>query len=191
MHKQTGKHKRGRQCAALPLLTDRDDGGGGGDTRVLLVTSRETGRWVLPKGWAEKGLSGAALAAKEAFEEAGIVGEAAATEPVGSYRYLKRLPKGRVLECEVEVFALRVDRLLDDWPEREQRERRWFTLAQAAMAVDEGELALLLLRLAAPEACGGACRSGAVASYDPYRRVVPRGAAGGVRGSPGGGGGGW
>ena len=111
---------------------------------------RDTGRWVLPKGWAEKGLMGSELAAKEAYEEAGIVGEAA-PEPVGSYRYLKQLAKGRALECEVTVFPLWVDRLLEDWPERGQRMRRWFTLAQAALEVREGELAMLLLRLAAPE----------------------------------------
>ncbi len=118
---------------------------------VMLVTSRETHRWVLPKGWAEKRLTGPELAAKEAFEEAGLVGEVA-PEPVGSYVYLKRLPGGRALACDVDVFPMRVERLLDDWPERRQRERRWFTLAGAAMAVEEGGLVALLLRLAAPEA---------------------------------------
>jgi 8-oxo-dGTP pyrophosphatase MutT (NUDIX family) len=137
--------KRGRQFAALPIARVE------GETRVMLVTSRETGRWVLPKGWAEKGLTGPELAAKEAFEEAGLVGEVAA-RPVGSYHYPKRLPKGHVIDCKVDVFPMRVDRMLDDWPEREQRKREWFTLAQAAMAVEEGELVVLLLRLAAPEA---------------------------------------
>jgi 8-oxo-dGTP pyrophosphatase MutT (NUDIX family) len=116
-----------------------------------LVTSRETRRWVLPKGWAEKRLTGPELAAKEAFEEAGLVGEVA-PDPVGSYAYLKRLPGGRALACDVDVFPMRVERLLDDWPERRQRERRWFTFAEAAMAVEEGGLVALLLRLAAPEA---------------------------------------
>jgi len=63
----------GRQFAALPV-TERD-----GETLVLLVTSRDTGRWVLPKGWAERGLTGSELAAKEAFEEAGVVGEVGTT----------------------------------------------------------------------------------------------------------------
>ena len=118
---------------------------------VMLVTSRETHRWVLPKGWAEKRLTGPELAAKEAFEEAGLVGEVA-PDPVGSYVYLERLPGGRALACDVDVFPLQVERLLDDLPERRQRERRWFTLAGAAMAVEEGGLVALLLRLAAPEA---------------------------------------
>jgi len=117
---------------------------------VLLVTGRDTRRWVLPKGWAEKGLTGPQLAAKEAFEEAGIVGEVAARS-VGSYSYMKLLPKGRSADCKVDVFPMCVDRLLDDWPERNERERQWFTLPQAAMAVDDGELVILLLQLAAPK----------------------------------------
>ena len=144
--KNRGKPDRpGRQFAALPFLRRE------GETMAMLVTSRETHRWVLPKGWAEKRLTGPQLAAKEAFEEAGLVGEVA-PDPVGSYVYLKRLPDRRTLPCDVDVFPLRVERLLDDWPERRQRERRWFTLAGAAMAVEEGGLVALLLRLAAPEA---------------------------------------
>lgn len=117
-----------------------------GERMVVLVTSRETGRWVLPKGWAEKGLTGPELAAKEAFEEAGLIGEMAAKR-IGSYRYLKRLPKGRAVDCKVDVFSMRIDQLLDDWPERGQRKREWFTLGQAAMVVDEGDLVTLLLKL--------------------------------------------
>src|SRR5215218_10824914 len=138
------KRKPRRQCAALPLAE------AGGETRVMLVTSRETRRWVLPKGWAEERLAPHELAAKEAFEEGGILGEVAA-EAVGSYVYRKRLLGDRSVPCRVEVFPLRVERLLDDWPERGQRERRWFTLAAAAAAVEEGDLAALLLRMAAPE----------------------------------------
>ncbi|RYY17473.1 MAG: NUDIX hydrolase [Alphaproteobacteria bacterium] len=132
------------QYAGLPLQ-ERD-----GETCVLLVTSRETHRWVLPKGWGEKGLTGAQVAAKEAFEEAGIQGSASDT-PVGRYRYTKRLRKGQSVDCEVEVYPLMVDALLPDWPERTQRCREWFTLAQAALVIDDGELVPLLLRLAAPE----------------------------------------
>ncbi len=132
------KRKPRRQCAALPLAE------AGGETLVMLVTSRETRRWVLPKGWTEKRLALHEAAAKEAFEEGGIVG-AAAAEAVGSYRYRKRLPGGRSAPCRVSVFPLRVERLLEEWPEQGQRERRWFTLADAA-AVEEADLAALLLR---------------------------------------------
>ena len=122
-----------------------------GELRVLLVTSRETRRWVLPKDWMEKRLAPHALAGKEAFEEAGVVG-AAERRPIGSYDYLKRGPRDRVTPCSVRVFPLRVERLLDKWPERRQRQRRWFSPAEAAMAVEEGGLLTLLLRLAAPDA---------------------------------------
>jgi 8-oxo-dGTP pyrophosphatase MutT (NUDIX family) len=118
-------------------------------TKVMLVTSRGTGRWVLPKGWAENDLSGPELAAKEAFEEAGIVGE---VQPiaVGFYSYPKQLADGRTVTCQVGVFQMRVDRVLDDWPERSQRRRQWFTLAQAATLVQEGDLGMLLKQVAAP-----------------------------------------
>ena len=134
------QQRRGRQFAALPFAQRE------GERMVMLVTSRETGRWVLPKGWAEKRLTGPELAAKEALEEAGIIGKVAA-ERIGSYSYLKLMPKRQAVTCDVDVFLMRVDQLLDDWPERGQRQREWFTLGGAAMVVDEAELVILLLRL--------------------------------------------
>jgi 8-oxo-dGTP pyrophosphatase MutT (NUDIX family) len=138
---RASKEHAGRQFAALPLAVQE------GETKVMLVTSRETRRWVLPKGWAEPGLAPYELAAKEAFEEAGLVGEVD-PEPVGFYSYDKRLRGGRSVPCEVGVFPLWVAQQLEDWPERKQRETRWFTPAQAAMEVEEGGLVTLLLRLA-------------------------------------------
>jgi len=135
------KKRTGRQFAALPLAVQ------GGEVMVMLVTSRETRRWVLPKGWAEPHLAPHELAAKEAYEEAGLVGQVD-SKLAGSYRYYKRLRDGRSRPCKVGVFRLWVSRQLEDWPEREQRETRWFTPAQAAMAVDEGGLVKLLLNLA-------------------------------------------
>lgn len=140
-----GKTRQGRQCAALPFATHD------GELRILLVTSRETRRWVLPKGWKEPRLAPHAVAAKEAFEEAGIVGEIQ-RRPIGRYEYGKRMPGNRVTSCAVRVYPLHVERLLDEWPERRQRERRWFTPAAAALAVEEGGLVALLLRLALPDA---------------------------------------
>lgn len=137
--------QRGRQFAALPLR------GKGKALEVMLVTSRDTGRWVLPKGWAEEGLTGSKLAAKEAFEEAGVLGTVAAV-PIGAYGYEKRLPGDRTRSCEVAVFTMQVARELDDWPERHQRRRQWFRLAEAAELVQEQDLADLLQRLAARSA---------------------------------------
>src|SRR3954471_13026149 len=131
---------RRHQCAALPLSRE------GAELRVMLVTSRETRRWVIPKGWVEKRHSPAAQAAQEAFEEAGVRGRVAKA-PIGRYAYPKRLANGKQVTCEVEVFPLEVERLLEDWPEKTQRERRWFTLAEAAAAVQEGALGRLMLGL--------------------------------------------
>ena len=141
---RTRRDGSGRQYAAMPLVQEQ------GATRVVLVTSRDTGRWVLPKGWAERRLSGAELAAKEAFEEAGLVG-AVQAQSLGTYGYLKRLPRNAAMACRVEVFSMRVDTMLEDWPEREQRQRRSFTLAEAAETVAEAELQDLLRALAAAE----------------------------------------
>jgi 8-oxo-dGTP pyrophosphatase MutT (NUDIX family) len=130
-----------RQCAALPLT------GTGGALRVVLVTSRETRRWVIPKGWIEPGEQPHRSAAREAFEEAGILGEAD-PDPIGSFLYTKRKPGGVLLPCEVLVFRLRVVRLLHDWPERRERDRRLVTPSAAAGLVAEPELAEILRRLA-------------------------------------------
>jgi 8-oxo-dGTP pyrophosphatase MutT (NUDIX family) len=134
-----------RQYAALPLAQGED-----GQLLVVLVTSRETQRWIIPKGWPEKGLEPHALAAKEAYEEAGLVGEIG-REPIGTYRYPKRLRGRKTVTCEVEVFPLEIERQLKGWPEKGQREVRWCTPAEAALLVQEGGLVTLLLALAAPD----------------------------------------
>lgn len=134
-----------QQYAALPCR--RGENG----MMVLLVTSRETGRWVLPKGWPKKQLNGADTAALEAFEEAGIKGDVAPVS-IGIYRYGKRMADGHSVACVVDVFALCVADILDDWPERGQRQRRWFSFAEAAGLVEEDDLATLLRNLATPGA---------------------------------------
>lgn len=120
-----------------------------GEIHVLLITTRGRGNWVIPKGWAEKGVAPHDLAAREAFEEAGLLGFAAA-EAIGVYSYLKRLPDGRRAICEVEVFALRVEARAPDWPERGQRRKRWVSPDEAAGMVSEPGLARVLMALRAP-----------------------------------------
>ena len=137
------KEQAGRQCAALPLAER------GGVRQVMLVTSRGTHQWVLPKGWEEPGSTPHEQAAREAFEEAGLVGTIE-PEPIGHYSYTKHLRHGRTVECEVSVFPLWVEKQLKNWPEQAQRETQWFTLTEAALIVTEGNLVTLLLRLAAP-----------------------------------------
>jgi 8-oxo-dGTP pyrophosphatase MutT (NUDIX family) len=135
---------RTRQFAALPCRK------GKGGLEVMLVTSRDTGRWVLPKGWPMKGLTGAEAAAREAFEEAGLRGKVKG-KPLGSYDYPKRLACGDCVPVTVRVYRLDVTRELDDWPERGQRTRRWVTPAEAASLVAEADLAALLAGLAPPK----------------------------------------
>lgn len=132
----------GRQVAALPVR------GKGRNLEVMLVTSRDTRRWVLPKGWAKDDLNPTELAAKEAFEEAGLTGKVFPVS-IGLYGYKKRLLGDGCTPCTVEVFPMRVDVVLDEWPERHQRQRQWFKLQDAAQAVQEPDLAELLLRIAA------------------------------------------
>lgn len=119
-----------------------------GEIRILLVTSRETKRWVIPRGNPIRGLSPAQAAAQESFEEAGVTG-AMVAEPIGRYEYGKRRRDGSVEPAEVEVYLLEVEVEREEWPERHQRERRWFAPEEAAALVDEPGLAALLRSLAA------------------------------------------
>lgn len=117
-------------------------GADNGALRVLLVTSRETGRWVIPKGWLAKGLREHKSAAREAMEEAGVSGRIW-TEPIGSYRYFKRDDKADQL-LGVSVFLLAVNKQKNHWPEQEQRRRAWFSVEVAARRVAEPELRALI-----------------------------------------------
>jgi 8-oxo-dGTP pyrophosphatase MutT (NUDIX family) len=126
------------QFAALPWRR-----GGEGHVEVLLITSRETRRWVIPKGWPIKGKSSAKSAAREAFEEAGVRGKVDKS-PVGAYAYDKRLKNDRIQRVRVTVFALEVVEEAEVFPEVAQREKLWTPLTEAARLVDEPELMVLL-----------------------------------------------
>ena len=126
----------GVQYAALPYR--RAD-----ELEILLVTSRETRRWVIPKGWPMKGRKPHAAAAQEALEEAGVLGRIE-KQPMGFYQYYKRLAGGLERRCVVQVFPLEVERQLERWPEQHERESRWFSADLAAAAVDEAELSDLI-----------------------------------------------
>jgi 8-oxo-dGTP pyrophosphatase MutT (NUDIX family) len=113
---------------------------------VLLISSRETRRWVIPKGWPVYGLTPSAAAALEAFEEAGVEGQVS-SEPMGSYSYEKRLKNGARLHCRVDVHMMEVTTEHGKWPEVGERSRRWFDPEGAALAVEEPELAALIRAL--------------------------------------------
>lgn len=109
----------------------------GDSLEILLVTSRRTGEWGLPKGHLEPGMTAAEVATMEAFEEAGVQG-AILGEPLG--RYVRR-------GSTVVVFAMEVGKVLERWPEESERRRAWFALDQAVAAVPEAELKSLLSQL--------------------------------------------
>lgn len=117
-----------------------------GKVELLLITSRDTGRWVIPKGWPHDKLTAAESAAAEAWEEAGVEG-LVCEEPLGAFTYNKVIRPDVIRPCIVSVFALRVVRLHSKFPERRERRRKWFDAARAARKVWEPELTELLLAL--------------------------------------------
>jgi 8-oxo-dGTP pyrophosphatase MutT (NUDIX family) len=132
------KMPRHRQYGVIPVRVAR-----GGHLQVLLLTSRGTGRWVIPKGWPMSKRTPAGTAEREAFEEAGVKGALLSRRPIGSYRYMKNDEKftGTIL---VRVFILAVEEQKKDWPEAHERRTRWFPAHRAATLVRERGLARLL-----------------------------------------------
>lgn len=112
---------------------------------ILLVTSRDTGRWVIPKGWPAKRLKAHEAAAREAIEDAGVSGKIG-TKPIGSYSYHRPHQNGDQLH-NVSVYLIAVRSALDHWPEEAQRERAWFSVSSAARRVAEPELRSLIRRI--------------------------------------------
>ena len=126
-----------RQFAALPWIETREG------LHILLITSRDTGRWVIPKGWPKKGCDGAQVAELEAFEEAGVsglIGEGSC----GQFSYRKSLHFFSRVMCEVDVFPLMVTQQRLKWPERRERRLQWMLAGEAAAAVREPELSRMI-----------------------------------------------
>ncbi|MBN2906925.1 MAG: NUDIX hydrolase [Rhodobacteraceae bacterium] len=123
---------------------------GDGQIEVLLITSRDTGRWILPKGWPVSGQDAVGSAVAEAWEEAGVKPAHIGQVALGSYHYDKRLRGGVPVTCETKVFPIEVDTLADTFPEQAERQRRWVTPQEAAGMVDEPGLRTLLVSLPGP-----------------------------------------
>ncbi|MBV5304052.1 MAG: NUDIX hydrolase [Chlorobium sp.] len=113
-----------RQSGVIPVL----------DNRLVLITSRKSERWIIPKGYIEKGLSPADSAAKEAYEEAGLIGVVHHQE-AGNYQYRKF---GKLYS--VQVYPLFIETMLDEWEEMHVRSRKLVTPAQAVEMIAHGEL---------------------------------------------------
>ena len=126
------------QFAALCWRRRRDS------IQVLLVTSRRTGRWVIPKGWPMDGLTPTEAAAQEAWEEAGAKGRVT-DDCLGVFTYTKALEDNDDLPCAVAVFPMKVKKTASTWPEVENRRRKWFSLKKAAARINEPDLQRILL----------------------------------------------
>lgn len=136
-NRKAGSSWHTAQSAALPYRWSRYG------LQVLLVTSRATRRWVVPKGSVKADLGPSASAALEAYEEAGVDGRMS-RRCLGIYGYAKKNGRRGQL-CLVEVYPLRVLRVLPVWPECRQRRREWTTFAVASVRVHEPALKRILL----------------------------------------------
>lgn len=117
---------------------------GDAGTEVLLITSRDTGRWIVPKGWPIDGLDGSAAALQEAWEEAGVQKARANPAEIGIYHYDKVLDAGMSVPVSTYVYAAEVVQMADNYPDAEERTRQWMSTSAAANKVAEPELAEIL-----------------------------------------------
>lgn len=128
-----------QQIGALPYRFSSS-----GVLQILLITSRTTRRWIVPKGWPMKHLKPPLAAAREAYEEAGVRGKISRT-PIGTFSYFKTLDNdGGAAPCEVKVFSLLVTHQFKRWPEQKQRQARWLEVDEAAALVADLSLRALL-----------------------------------------------
>ena len=112
--------------------------------QFCLVTSRRSGRWIVPKGWPMNGQTPMDAAATEAFEEAGVRGKIE-PRPIGVFSYYKVHSKNE-LPCIAVVYPLKVKKVLRTWPEHKERNRKWLSRKKAAALVDDAELSQIILR---------------------------------------------
>jgi 8-oxo-dGTP pyrophosphatase MutT (NUDIX family) len=111
----------------------------GGELEILLLTSRDTGRWVIPKGWPMGSKAGYTVAETEALEEAGIKG-IVEHDPLGCFGYGKAMAEGLVLPCEVQVHALEATGTVKNYKEKGERKLEWVSPEEAAERVAEAGL---------------------------------------------------
>jgi 8-oxo-dGTP pyrophosphatase MutT (NUDIX family) len=130
-----------KQVGALPLRKASKN-----TLEVLLVSSRDTGRWVIPKGWPSKRMTDSAAAAREAKQEAGVTGKIA-KQPYGNYRY-RKIERENVRLIEVTVYLLWVKKEKKQWKEKAERNRVWLDVQTASRKVREPKLRALISALA-------------------------------------------
>lgn len=135
------KRETRTQFGAIPFRVSKKKGDAA--VEVLLVSSRDSGRWIIPKGWPIDGMTPADAAAHEVWEEAGARGRVYET-CLGLFSYNKWLDEDLSLPVIVAVFAVKVEHMDDTFPEADQRKRKWMSLKKAAARVQEPELKQIL-----------------------------------------------
>jgi 8-oxo-dGTP pyrophosphatase MutT (NUDIX family) len=127
------------QVAALPYRYLNN-----GEMEVLIITSRQTGQFILPKGWPMNGKSDPEAAAEEAEQEAGVVGKPG-KRAIGKLRRWERL-RDLTIPVEIDVYPLKVHTELKTWREKDQRVRRWLKPEHAIAVLSDRKLADLVSR---------------------------------------------
>ncbi|HEX5279704.1 MAG TPA: NUDIX hydrolase [Micropepsaceae bacterium] len=127
------------QYGALPWRRTPDG------LEILLITTRNTRRWIVPKGWPEAGRTAQQCAAQEAFEEAGVTG-AVAEHPVGMFSYKKQLKSGQIVTCRIRIYPLEVNEIAGDWPEKSARETKWCEISEALVLVEDPGLKRIIAK---------------------------------------------
>ena len=112
-----------------------------GKIEVLLITSIRKRKWIIPKGYVEFNLSHFESAKKEAYEEAGVYGENETIE-LGSFKVNKAIGI-----CIIQVFSMEVNKILEDYPDKDKRRRKWFSIEEAAQVVTRPELKQMITAL--------------------------------------------
>jgi phosphohistidine phosphatase len=125
------------QSAVIPFRKEK------GSIEILLITSIKKKKWIIPKGYIEFNLSAFESAKKEAYEEAGIIGTNETIE-LGHFTLNKSTGKNSIV-----VFSMEVIKLLDNFPEKELRRRKWFSINEAAEVVSISEISRMILNLQA------------------------------------------
>ena len=118
-----------------------------GKKYVLLISSRGSKQWILPKGWLEDDLTEGKLAALEAKEEAGVITRPEKIKKMGAYRYNKRLSQKRCMRVHINVYSMPVKRLKKKFKERQQRKRKWVTIRKAIKLVSDEDLQAFLKKI--------------------------------------------
>lgn len=132
-----GKRGVRTQFAALCWRLHKDD------VQILLVTSRRQRRWIIPKGWPVDDSTPVEAAQEEAWEEGGVIGKARPT-CLGIYSYTKVIRGEDDLPCIVAVFPVKVKKVRREWPEMDERRRKWVSRRKAAKMVNEPELSAII-----------------------------------------------